>query len=413
MMIRRPALVIAYGPEARAFLHSGLIQRFVEAGMAPSVFASQPSSEALRSLPSGTPRPFPAGAERSILQRLRGLSRRKQGRGAAGWAERLAAELAGGTAGWRRALLEVGADALICASHNSARTLPALQTAANMGLPTVVLENSWKDVHRGAYAPAAPTAMGFTTQAAREAYVEANGPPALFEVCGSLHLSALARAGSMDRSDFCRRLGLDPARPIVCYSTARAGVIEAEPGWVHRLWRRFQQTNGVCPQLLVRTNPMDESAAFAALGSCADVALLRPRWEWDPSSDWCCPLEQDALLWASAITHSALNVSVASTVALEFAAYGRPVINPVFGAKARELCDSDFYREARRNGWAQPASTWAELEDLIFLHLAEPEKTVQRAPLFDATAKALDLVARLGAWDERWTPATRLSTAHA
>jgi hypothetical protein len=328
-------------------------------------------------------------------------------------AERFAASVVGGTRAWKKALLDAGVDAVICASHNSARTLPALQTAANMGLPTIVFENSWKDAHRRAYAPAAPTAAGFATEAARKAYVEANGRPAEFEVCGSLHLSALARAGLMERSEFCRWLGLDPARPIVCYSTARAGAIEQEPGWVQGLRRRFEQIEGSRPQLLVRTNPMDEFDAFAGLGPRNDIAFLKPNWEWIPSSDWCCPLEEDALLWASAIHHAALNVSVASTVTLEFAAFGRPVINPVFEAKAKELFNSDFYDEARRNGWAQPAATLAELEDLILYRLAEPGTVIQAAPRFDATAKALELVRRVGALVETRTHATYSSTVRA
>jgi hypothetical protein len=158
---------------------------------------------------------------------------------------------------------------------------------------------------------------------------------------------------------------------------------------------------------------MDDFDAFAALGSCADAALLKPRWEWEPSSDWCCPLEEDALLWASAIGHAALNVSAASTVTLEFAAFGRPVINPVFVAKAKELYDSSFYGEARRHGWAQPAWTLSELEDLVLQGLAEPAKHIHKAPRLDAAERALDLVRRVGVLGGTLTAAASLSAARA
>jgi hypothetical protein len=158
---------------------------------------------------------------------------------------------------------------------------------------------------------------------------------------------------------------------------------------------------------------MDDFDAFAGLGQCADSALLKPRWEWDQSSDWCCPLQEDTLMWASAIRHSVLNVSVASTVTLEFAAFGRPVINPVFAAKANELFDSSFYGEARQNGWAQPASTLSELEDLILQRLAEPTWPMQMAPRLDATTRALDLVRRVGALGETRTTATSFSSVRA
>lgn len=118
-------------------------------------------------------------------------------------------------------------------------------------------------------------------------------------------------------------------------------------------------------------------------------------------------------MWASAIRHAALNVSAASTVTLEFAAYGRPVINPVFGGRAKELFDSSFYGEARRNGWGQSASTWAEIEDLIVRGLAKPAKAIQAAPHFGAAAKALELVKRLGASGAMRTPAVGLSSVRA
>jgi hypothetical protein len=215
------------------------------------------------------------------------------------------------------------------------------------------------------------------------------------------------------RSEFCNRIELDPARPIVCWSTARAGLIQEEVGWVQILWRRFQRMEGPRPQLLVRTNPMDEFDAFAGLGPRKDIAFLKPSWEWHPLSDWCCPLEEDARMWSSAIRHSALNVSVASTVTLEFAAFGLPVVNPVFEPTAKELFDSDFYGEARRNGWAQPASTLAELEERILGCLAEPGRIVRSAPRLDATAKALELVRRVGAGVETGSPAARWSSARA
>lgn len=397
MTIRRPALLIAYGPEARAFLHSGFAEGLVDAGMSPVIFASQPMSRAVTSLRTGVPLPFPGAEEVGALQRLRGLSRRTQGRGPAGLAERYTASLVGGTAGWKEALADSGADAVICASHNSARTVPVLQTAANMGLPTIVFENSWKDVQHRTYAPTAPTAMGFTTESALEAYVAVNGMPAEAGVCGSLHLSALAHAGSLGRSAFCQRLGLDPSRPIVCYSTASGEVAGEELGWLQQLWQRFQTVACSRPQLLVRTNPMEEFDAFADLNQRPDIALLKPSWEWNPSGDWCCPLPEDSMLWASAIRHAALNVSLTSTVTLEFAAFGRPVINPVFGSKAKGLFAADFYGEARRNGWAEAALTLAELEACILQRLAGPPKPVQLAPRFDATAKALELVRRVGA----------------
>ena len=88
----------------------------------------------------------------------------------------------------------------------------------------------------------------------------------------------------------------------------------------------------------------------------------------------------------------------------------RPVINPVLDTKARELFDSAFYAEARDNGWAEPASTFAELEALVFRRLTETPRPIQSAPRLDATTRALELVRRVGADGEPLKAATRLSS---
>jgi hypothetical protein len=392
--IRRPALLVAYGPEARAFLHSGLYESLAESGAAPAIFASRPSSGAFALLAPGIVRQAPDAEESRNLLRLRALSRRAGGQGAAGIAERFIASTTGGTIAWKSALSEAGVDAVICASYNSARTLPALQTATNLGIPTIVFENSWKDVHRNAYSPATPTAVGFTTRVAEEAYLRVSRRPAHLDVCGSLHLSALARAWPIPRADFCARLGLDPARPIVCCSAAKAATARQEPSWMERLWRRFRSIEfSRRPQLLIRSNPMDQGEPLES--------VLRPNWEWSPADDWCCPLAEDAATWSAAIRHSALNVSLPSTVTMEFAAFGRPAINPVFEAEAKKQFFSGSYAEARRNEWALPATTFGELEDLVLALLAEPPAIIRSAPRVDAVARAADLMGRVEASTQR------------
>lgn len=395
MTIRRPALLVGYGPEARAFLQSGFYEGLVRLGMQPVVFSYKPLCPAFADVPNEALRQFPQAAETKGLQRLRNFSRRVQGRGMTGWTERTMASFVGGSAAWRNVFAEAHIDALICASSNSVRTLPALQTAANLGLPSIVLENSWKDSPRRAYAPTTPTVVGLTTHAAAQAFTAGNRMGLRQEVCGSLHLSALAVAPQLNRIQLCARLGLDTARPVVCFSAARAEVGSAESRWLTYLWRCFSSIEAARrPQLLIRTNPMDCPNRFAELEGLRDLVVSRPLWDWDAEGDWCCPLPEDASLWVSVIQLSALNISLPSTVTMEFAAFGRPVINVVLDRYGRELFDSSFYSEARKNGWARAAASLPELAQAVLQQLKTPSPSVQSAPCLDAARRAVALVQR-------------------
>ena len=58
--------------------------------------------------------------------------------------------------------------------------------------------------------------------------------------------------------------------------------------------------------------------------------IQKPMWEWDPANDWNCPLAEDSEMWVGTVLHAALNVSIPSTVTLEFAGPGKPVVNVCF-----------------------------------------------------------------------------------
>jgi hypothetical protein len=200
-------------------------------------------------------------------------------------------------------------------------------------------------------------------------------------------VQAARRAPARERGDFLSLLGLDPARPVVCYAAAKAD--EAEPSFLDWLARELAR-RPEAPQLLVRPNPMDARAgAFAGLRDIPGAAVLTPRWEWLPERDWCCALPSDAPLWRACLEHCALSAGAASTVALEFAAWGKPTVNLGWGA-ATAYWAADFYTPAREGGWARraaspPAFVEALIEEARRAKLVEP-------PFAGGLDAALDLL---------------------
>ena len=60
--------------------------------------------------------------------------------------EKLLGKFLGTNLKWKELLESQGIDLIIASSYSSLKTLPALQTALNIGIKTIVITNSWKDV---------------------------------------------------------------------------------------------------------------------------------------------------------------------------------------------------------------------------------------------------------------------------
>lgn len=377
------AVLIRYGPEARAFLYSGLVDR-LQTLRPVTLFAECPGSAAFEGV-SAPVHPAPTDDEGRFMERIRGAARRLRGQGvriASTW-ERGAARVLGGVRAWREAFRRRRICCVLATSYSAARALPALQTAANLGLPSIVAVNSWKDVFDKPYAAAPPAALAVAGKGEVARFRAANpGFRGLLEEAGSLHLNALARArGRVDEATFRRRLGLDPLRPIVLFSAAAGPAGIPEERWIEAL-------ADICeglpdrPQLLIRANPMDPGRRFP----CG--AVWRPDWEWSAERDWCCPLPGDAAMWTAAINAASSAVCAPSTTALEFAWAGKRVVNlggePCWDA----LWSAPHYAEARRRGWVVRIDSVDELRRAI----SRPADRVADRPNDDAVEQVFALV---------------------
>lgn len=358
------ALLIAYGPETRALLQSGLAERLASRSRTLLV-TSRPQSPALK-VWGGHVLQMPEAPESLGMQRVRGLSKRLRlglrGPVVSGVActERLVSSVLGGSSAWTVFLRRNGIDALIAASYSSARTLPALQSARNLSLPTIVLLNSFKDVYKQPYAAATPSALSVFGEREVELFRGKNpGYRGELRAGGSLHLAAaLSRRGEISRNDLCRRLRLDPRRPIVTYCAAAPGSSVDEVNWVRKIAREAPTWRGR-PQLLIRGNPMDETRRFEGVRA----SIWHPSWEWRRERDWCCPAPHDTPLWAAALEQSAMCISAPSTVTTEFLAFGKPVVNLCGPSAWQRLWQDEFYAEARETGWATGTFDMAGLRD--------------------------------------------------
>ena len=98
-------------------------------------------------------------------------------------------------------------------------------------------------------------------------------------------------------------------------------------------------------------------SAFLLIKDDPNLVIQKPEWEWMPEQDWCCPLPSDVPTWVFIVSNSLMNVSISSTVTLEFARLDRPVINVCFDLPValeptlsnKRFWDADFYSDVRRD----------------------------------------------------------------
>lgn len=441
MSRKRLAFVIAFGPEVRAFVHSGLLAS-ARQHYDVVIVTSQPQSRAFEGLDVPVV-PMPQAVEPPFLAMMRQRSRRArimwlENIGRAGVVpqrlaspngtkarlkrfflkhralpdavravEKVSGRLMGTHADWAALYRQHAIDGVVLATYSAARVIPALQTAHNLGLKTFIVLNSWKDVFVNPTLHVLPDrALVWSMGAARQLQLANNSADAAnaangddagrFRVVGSLHFQTFFEQprGVIDHRRFCERLGLNPERPFICY-TAAAPTAQGNEESILACLLDAIRCGDVArqPQVVLRLNPMEDGSRFDSLrANYPELVVERPEWEWNKRDDWCCALRSDMDLWLSTVVHSALNISIASTVTLEFAAVGRPVINVCFDLpdaqplerSNRRFWEADFYRDVRESGYAAPAYSFEEMIRLASQYL-EGQKTPPPADgLFEA-----------------------------
>jgi hypothetical protein len=185
------------------------------------------------------------------------------------------------------------------------------------------------------------------------------------------------------REEFCSRVGADPARPIVLYSTGMANPMLGEPRIVEGIAGMLREMPHPTPQLLVRVYPKDRTGRFDDLKHrCPDV--LFPVVPWEPS--WLTPLPGDTQLLTNTLRHSDVGINVASTISLELCMLERPVINVAYNPPGidihpfdyRRFYEFDHYKPVAQSGAVMLAHSEDAMKGLIQKALAAPSLSVDR-----------------------------------
>ena len=183
----------------------------------------------------------------------------------------------------------------------------------------------------------------------------------------------------MTREEFCTRVGADPSRPIVLYTTGMANHMPGEPQIVERIAAMLREMREFGPpQLLVRVYAKDRTGRFEELKR-RDPTILFPEVPWEPAH--LTPRPEDGPLLTNVLRHAAVGINVASTVSLELCMFDKPVINVGYNPPGVESVPVDFiryydydhYKPVVDSGAVDVARSERELGVLIRRALVSPE----------------------------------------
>lgn len=187
----------------------------------------------------------------------------------------------------------------------------------------------------------------------------------------------------LSREELCRRVGLDPSRPFILFSTGRDVDFPQEHKIVQEVIRFIKNSNlSPRPQLLVRTYIKGTSAEMNCLAAEMknDPDVVFPSILWD--KQWIMPLHEDLYIYTNLLRHTALGINAASTVSLELMMLDKPAINlgfeppdsnlPYWSRFSRHV-EYEHYRPVAASGGVMVARSLEDLKTMILRGLNQPE----------------------------------------
>lgn len=266
-------------------------------------------------------------------------------------------------------------DVVFCTHQRASRAVPALLAARRLGIPTATFIYSWDNLPKGRMAVHADHFLVWSEAMKAELlgyYPEMD--PERVSVVGTPQFEPHLDPPLL-REDFLSGLGLDPSRPVVCFSGDDQATSPHDPAYLEDLARFFSG------QILFRRAPTDVSGRYdEVLAELPEIAVCEPAWKAG-EGDWTqvAPLPEDLSLLANVAAHCDAVVNLGSTMALDFAIHGKPAVFVAYDPAGAAPWVDDIYRlphlrcihELQPVHWARSPG---ELGEAVRHALAHPEE---------------------------------------
>jgi len=287
-------------------------------------------------------------------------------------------------------------DVVFCTHQRALEAVPAMLAARTLGIPSAVFIYSWDNLPKGRMPVYADTYVVWSDHMKAELLrYYPDVVPGRVHVVGTPQFENYFNASLIvPREKFFAELGLDPSRPVVCFS-GNDITSPFDPIYLDDLACALDEVPaGRRPQILFRRSPVDTSARFdEVLRRHPAIAVSNPRWQRVNSGEWSqlVPTQEDGTLLVNVVYHSDIVVNVGSTMGMDFAIFDKPGIYIAYNPEQTGV-RWDIHEVYRLPHFApvhrlQPVY-WArsrnELGELVVRGLAHrPEKAAERKAWLD------------------------------
>ena len=192
------------------------------------------------------------------------------------------------------------------------------------------------------------------------------------------------------REELARRIGIDPKRPFILYTTGVDRHFPQEHRHVELVIRLLQDLKvAERPQLVVRNYIKGTSPEMKALSERKMTDVVFPPMLWDMA--WATPRPEDLDLYCSLVHHAAISINAASTVSLEFILKDKPVINLDFDPPGSSLapCDGfkrhirfDHFWPVAQSGGTMVAQSEDDMKRMLIKGLTDPAAATRERKQF-------------------------------
>jgi hypothetical protein len=226
---------------------------------------------------------------------------------------------------------------LFCSHQRPTSVVPAVLAARALGIPTASFIFSWDNLSsKGRIAAPFDHFLVWSEHMKGELMkYYPSVPRDRIHVVGTPQFDPYGDPSLLwSREEFCGRAGLDPLRPVICYSGGDAGTAPEDPKHVEALMSLVRDGRiRHNPQVLLRPVPVDDGSRYE--GVCRrypELRKLQPQWVHTEPGNWSrvIPLAEDVQFLANLTHHADLNVNLGSTMTLDFGIHDRPVVNVAF-----------------------------------------------------------------------------------
>ncbi len=269
-------------------------------------------------------------------------------------------------------------------THSSPRYLDRhlLLSAARHGVRTMVLVSSWDNLTTSGFFPVDVDRITVWNDIMKDQAVDIHGlDAARVIVTGAPQHDAYSAAPYRPRDEFWRGLGLDPEKPVVVYATGTSGTVSREPEVVARMEEGLRRHLGSDLQLVVRVHQLDSVERYGEVARRPGVVVDHagnPQVGAYHDRDF----DEAALRHlADTLHHADVVVNAASSISIDAAALGTPVVCVDFDAEegvsyhrsVSRFYDFTHQQPIVRSGGVVRARTPEELVDAVRAYLADPE----------------------------------------